>query len=144
MRFNMVKISGEYQGDLHCFSIHEPSSNTLATDAPKDNQGRGEAFSPTDLTATSLGTCILTTMAIVARKHGYELRGARFEVTKEMSTDAPRRIVRLPVQVWLPLPKSSMPKLLVSLLERAGDSCPVGQSLHPSIEKPFTIHWTGE
>ncbi len=140
----MVKITGEYQGDLHCFSIHEPSANTLATDAPKDNQGRGEAYSPTDLTAASLATCILTTMAIIARKHGYELRGARFEVNKIMSADAPRRIVRLPVEVWLPMAKDSMPKILVSLLERAGDSCPVGQSLHPAIEKPFTIHWAGE
>ena len=140
----MVKITGEYQGDLHCFSIHEPSSNTLVTDAPKDNQGLGAAYSPTDLTATSLATCILTTMALVARKHGYELRGARFAVTKVMSTDAPRRIVRLPVEVWLPMARSSMPKILVSLLERAGDSCPVGQSLHPSIEKPVTLHWSGE
>lgn len=140
----MVKITGEYQGDLHCFSVHEPSANTLVTDAPKDNQGRGEAYSPTDLAATSLATCILTTMAIVARKHGYELRGARFEVTKIMSTDAPRRIVKLPVEIWLPIAKSSMPAALVSLLERTGESCPVGQSLHPAIEKPFTIHWAGE
>ena len=140
----MVKITGEYQGDLHCFSVHVPSSNTLVTDAPKDNQGRGEAYSPTDLAATSLATCILTTMAIVARKHGFELRGARFEVTKVMSTDAPRRIVRLPVNIWLPIAKSSMPAVLVGLLERTGDSCPVGQSLHPAIEKPFTIHWAGE
>jgi len=140
----MVKITGEYQGDLHCVSIHEPSANTLVTDAPKDNQGRGEAFSPTDLTATSLGTCIVTTMAIVARKHGCELRGARFEVTKEMSTDAPRRITRLAVQVWLPLAKNAIPKPLVNLLEHTGESCPVGQSLNPAIEKPFTIHWAGE
>jgi len=140
----MVKITGEYQGDLHCVSVHEPSASILVTDAPKDNQGRGEAFSPTDLTATSLGTCILTTMAIAARKYGIELRGARFEVTKEMSAEAPRRIVRLPVQVWLPLAKGSLPEALAIVLERIGSSCPVSQSLHPSIEKPFTIHWAGE
>ena len=140
----MVKITGEYQSDLHCSCTHEPSGNTLVTDAPKDNQGRGEAFSPTDLTATSLGTCILTTMAIVARKHGHELRGARFEVIKEMSADAPRRIVRLTVQVWLPLSKGSLPAALVNLLERVGDTCPVSQSLHPSIEKPCVVHWAGE
>ena len=140
----MVKITGEYQGDLHCVATHEPSANTLVTDAPKDNQGRGEAFSPTDLTATSLGTCIVTTMAIVARKHGCELRGTRFEVTKEMSADAPRRIVRLAVQVWLPLAKSSLPKPLVGLLERTAETCPVGQSLNPAVEKPCTIHWAGE
>ena len=140
----MVKITGEYQGDLHCIATHEPSSNTLVTDAPKDNQGRGEAFSPTDLTATSLGTCIVTTMAIVARKQGCELRGARFEVTKEMSADAPRRIVRLAVQVWLPLARSSLPTLLASLLERTAETCPVSQSLSPAIEKPCTIHWADE
>lgn len=140
----MVKITGEYQGDLHCFSIHEPSSSTLVTDAPKDNQGRGEAYSPTDLVATSLATCILTTMAIVARKHSHELRGARFEVTKVMSTDAPRRIVRLPVEVWLPITKGSIPKELVGLLEGIGASCPVSQSLHPAIEKTFAIHWADE
>ena len=65
----MVKITGEYQGDLHCLAVHEPSANILNTDAPKDNQGRGEAFSPTDLTATSFATCIATTMAMAARKH---------------------------------------------------------------------------
>jgi putative redox protein len=140
----MVKITGEYQGDLHCFSIHEPSSSMLSTDAPKDNQGRGEAFSPTDLTATSLATCIVTTMAIVARKHGCELRGARFEVTKEMSADTPRRIVRLAVQVWLPVAKSSLPVPLVGLIEGIVENCPVSRSLHPSIEKPFTLHWAGE
>ena len=63
----MVKISGEYQGDLHCAALHEPSGNTLVTDAPKDNQGRGEAFSPTDLVATAIGTCVATTMAMAAR-----------------------------------------------------------------------------
>jgi putative redox protein len=134
----MVKITGEYQGDLHTVALHEPSGNTLNTDAPKDNQGRGEAFSPTDLTATSLATCIVTTMAIVARKHGVELRGTRFEVTKEMSTDAPRRIVRLAVQLWLPLARSALP---AGLLERTAELCPVSISLHPSVEKPVTFHW---
>src|SRR3954463_12384260 len=81
----MVKITGEYQGDLHCTVRHEPSGATFATDAPKDNQGRGEAFSPTDLVATALGSCMATTMAIVGRKNGFELPPLRFETTKEMS-----------------------------------------------------------
>src|SRR5471032_282805 len=98
----MVKITGEYQGDLHCTAAHGPSGNTLVTDAPKDNQGRGEAFSPTDLVATALATCIVTTMAIVARRSGVELTGLKYEVTKEMSADAPRRIARLTVDLWLP------------------------------------------
>ena len=137
----MVKITGEYQGDMHCLALHEPSGSALNTDAPKDNQGRGEAFSPTDLTATSLATCIATTMAIVARKHGIELPGLKFEVTKEMSSDAPRRIVRLATQLWLPIPRTDE---AVRVLESAAQNCPVAQSLNPYIDKPVTFHWAGE
>lgn len=134
----MVKITGEYQGDLHCLAIHEPSHSTLPTDAPRDNQGRGEAFSPTDLVATAFGTCIATTMAIAARKHAVELRGLHFAVTKEMSTDAPRRIVRLAAEVWMPIPESHP---AARALVGAANACPVHQSLHPSVEKPITFHW---
>ena len=137
----MVKITGEYQGDLHCTATHGPSGTVLFTDAPKDNQGRGEAFSPTDLTATSLATCIATTMAIVGRKHGIELNGLKFEVTKEMSAGAPRRIVRLATQIWLPIPKT---EAAAKLLEHAAANCPVHHSLHPSVERPITFHWSGE
>lgn len=136
----MVKITGEYQGDLHCVATHEPSGDTLVTDAPKDNQGRGEAFSPTDLTATSLATCIATTMAIVARRHGVELKGLRYEVIKEMSTDAPRRIVRLATTVWLPIPRTEE---IAKLLEHAAHHCPVHQSLHPQVDKPVVFNWAG-
>ncbi|MET0261949.1 MAG: OsmC family protein [Rariglobus sp.] len=134
----MVKITGEYQGDLHCVATHGPSGSVLMTDAPKDNQGRGEAFSPTDLVATSLATCIATTMAIVARRHEVELKGLRYEVTKEMSADAPRRIVRLATTIWLPVAKTEQ---LAKLLEHAAHNCPVHQSLHPQVEKPIVIHW---
>jgi putative redox protein len=134
----MVTITGEYQGDLHCVATHEPSGNTLVTDAPRDNQGRGEAFSPTDLTATSLATCIATTMALAARRSGVELNGLRYEVTKEMSADAPRRIVRLATTVWLPLPRTDE---LAKVLEYAANHCPVHASLHPQVEKPIVIHW---
>ena len=134
----MVKITGEYQGDLHCVARHEPSGNTLATDAPKDNQGRGEVFSPTDLVATALGTCIATTMAIASRKHGVELRGLRFEVTKEMSADSPRRIVRLATQIWMPIPETHP---AAKSLAAIALSCPVHQTLQPSVERPVTFHW---
>ncbi len=134
----MVKITGEYQGELHCQVTHGPSGRTLETDAPVDNQGRGEAFSPTDLVATALATCMLTIMAMAARRLGVELKGARFEVTKEMSTDLPRRIVRLETQIWLPVPRSADPN---GVLERAAHTCPVHQSLHPAIEKPLVLHW---
>ncbi|MDO8540352.1 MAG: OsmC family protein [Opitutaceae bacterium] len=134
----MVTITGEYQGELHCIARHEPSESTLATDAPKDNQGRGEAFSPTDLVATAFGTCIVTTMAIAARKHGVDLLGLRFKTTKEMSTDSPRRIVRLATEVWMPIPENHpAAKPLVG----AANACPVHQSLHPSVEKPIAFHW---
>ena len=134
----MVKITGEYQGGLHCVATHGPSKRTLETDAPLDNQGRGEAFSPTDLMATALGTCILTTMAIASRRIGVELQGARFEVTKEMSTDLPRRIVRLATHLWLPVPHSVDRD---DVLERAARTCPVHKSLHPSIDTPVVLHW---
>jgi putative redox protein len=134
----MVKITGEYQGDLHCLAAHDPSGSTLITDAPRDNQGRGEAFSPTDLVATALGTCMATTMAIAARGHGLELRGLKFEVTKEMSTDGSRRITRLTTHVWVPLDKASPH---ASFLEKVAHACPVHKSLDPSMEKPIVFHW---
>jgi uncharacterized OsmC-like protein len=137
----MVNITGEYQGDLHCLAIHGPSGDSLNTDAPKDNQGRGAAFSPTDLTATSLATCIATTMAIVGRRQNIELRGLKFSVTKEMSTDAPRRIVRLRTELWIPLARTPE---VAALLENTAKNCPVHLSLHPSIEKPIVFHWAGE
>jgi putative redox protein len=109
----------------------------LVTDAPKDNQGRGEAFSPTDLIATAFGTCVATTMAIAARKNGVELSGFRYEVTKEMSTDAPRRITRLTLNVWLP---ANVNKLSREIIERAAHGCPVHRSLAPEVEKLITFH----
>lgn len=133
----MVKITGEYQGDLHCVATHGPSGNSLVTDAPKDNQGRGEAFSPTDLVATALATCVATTMALAARRHGVELKGLRYEVTKEMSTDAPRRIVRLATTVWLPVRRTDE---LGKVLEYAAHHCPVHASLHPQVDKPITFN----
>ncbi|HYP17574.1 MAG TPA: OsmC family protein [Opitutus sp.] len=134
----MVKITGEYQGELHCVAVHGPSGQELNTDAPKDNQGRGEAFSPTDLLATSFATCVATTMAIAAKKQGVELGKIRFEVTKEMSTDAPRRVVRLATQMWMPIAKNSP---LAPVLEKIAHNCPVHHSLNPTIDAPVTFHW---
>lgn len=137
----MVTITGEYHGQLHCTARHEPSSRVLDTDAPKDNQGRGESFSPTDLMATAFGTCIATTMAIAARKLGLELNGIRFEVTKEMSVDAPRRITQLATKIWMPIPETHP---AAKSLAAAGRACPVHYSLHPNIEKPVFFHWAKE
>ncbi len=135
----MVKSTGIYQGGLNCELTHGPSSQKIETDAPKDNHGRGLAFSPTDLTAASLGACMVTTMAIAAKtKLGFDIPGVRWEVTKEMSADAPRRIVRLSATVWLPFPKSKDPQ---GVLEHAARNCPVHLSLSPNIERPMTFHW---
>jgi putative redox protein len=137
----MVKSTGIYTGGLNCRLTHETSGQVIETDAPKDNHGRGAAFSPTDLTAASLGSCMVTTMAIAARlKLGCDIPGVRWEVTKEMSADKPRRIVRLSVQIWLPFPRSKDPE---GMLEHAAHNCPVAVSLHPSVEKPVTFHWEG-
>ncbi len=137
-RSGMVKITGEYQGDLHCTAVHDPSATTLTTDAPKDNQGRGESFSPTDLLATALATCIATTVALAARAHRVDLKGLRYEVTKEMSTQPPRRIARLAVEVWLPPAARGVP---AGVLEKAAHHCPVHQSLAPEVEQVITLHW---
>ncbi|NIP97177.1 MAG: OsmC family protein, partial [Akkermansiaceae bacterium] len=91
----MVEIEINYEGQLRCGAEHGPSKDTLKTDAPVDNHGRGEAFSPTDLVATALGSCMLTIMGIVAQRDGIPLEGSRARVVKHMSTDTPRRIAKL-------------------------------------------------
>jgi uncharacterized OsmC-like protein len=135
----MVKSTGIYTGGLNCQLTHGPSGQVIETDAPKDNHGRGAAFSPTDLTAASFASCIVTTMALVAKlKLNTDIPGVRWEVTKEMSADKPRRITRLAVQIWLPFPKTKDPE---GLLEQAALNCPVHHSLHPSVERPVIFHW---
>jgi putative redox protein len=137
----MVEISVEYEGGFHCFAIHEPSRARLLTDAPKDNLGKGEAFSPTDLTATSLGVCMLTTMAIAAAKRSLDLdlSGTRAIVRKHMTTKPPRRIQRLEVSLTIPLPETLPSR---ATLEEAALNCPVALSLHPEIEKTVTFSWS--
>lgn len=137
----MVHMSLIYEGGLRCLATHGPSGATLQTDAPMDNHGRGEAFSPTDLVATGLAACIATTMGIVATRHRWDITGMRLEVTKEMSKDTPRRIVRLSTDVWLPIARATDPN---RLLERAAATCPVHRSLHPDVEKPVVFHYQDE
>jgi putative redox protein len=98
----MVEIDLVYQGQLHCQATHKPSGVTLATDAPKDNMGKGESFSPTDLVATALGTCMLTVMGIVAQRHSLKIEGATVSVTKEMTAVPTRRIGKLTVEIRVP------------------------------------------
>ncbi len=136
----MVEITLEYQGELHCRAVHGPSQAALETDAPADNMGRGEAFSPTDLTATSLGTCVATTMAIVAWRHGFELGNVSIQVRKHMTSEAPRRIARLEMDIAIPLPPDHPER---ATLEAVGARCPVRLSLHPEIEVVESYEWSG-
>ena len=101
---NLVKISVSYEGQLRCSAIHGPSGATLSTDAPIDNEGKGESFSPTDLVATALAACMATIMGISAKRHSVKLEGMTIETTKEMSTDTPRKIVALKSTITIPLP----------------------------------------
>lgn len=136
----MVHIDVLYEGDLHTTCRHGPSDATLATDAPVDNEGRGESFSPTDLLATALGSCMLTVMGIVARRKGWKLEGARARVEKEMVTAPARRVGRLRVEFALPcLPSEARP-----VLERAAHTCPVHHSLHPDVDVETVFVWAEE
>jgi uncharacterized OsmC-like protein len=134
----MVRITGGYQGDLNCTAVHGPSGTLISTDAPKDNQGKGEAFSPTDLVAAAFATCIATTMAIVARRHSVDLKGLRYEVTKEMTSTPPRRISRLTIQLWMPAAAKQLPP---GLMENTARGCPVHASLAPEVERVIQFHW---
>ena len=137
-----VEIDIVYEGQLHCVATHGPSGATLATDAPVDNQGKGESFSPTDLVATALGTCVMTIMGIVAERHQIDLAGTRIHVTKEMVQQPIRRIGRLPVTVTIPADKAA--KVAAAdrtKLETAARHCPVHQSLHPDIDSPIEFAW---
>ena len=135
----MVQVSIDYSGMLHCSAMHGPSGTVLATDAPLDNQGKGESFSPTDLVATALGTCIATTMAIVAERHQVELKGMTVRVTKEMASD-PRRIGRLTTEVHVPLPADHPQR---ELLEETALGCPVHRSLSADMARPTKFFWEG-
>src|SRR5271154_6030030 len=129
----MVEIQIAYQGKLRCSATHVDSGATLLTDAPKDNMGRGESFSPTDLVATALGTCMLTIMGIAAQRMEVDLRGATASVTKEMSSAPPRRIARLAVTISVPGKLTDEQK---QKLQNAAMTCPVHKSLHPDVAAP--------
>jgi len=135
----MVRIDVEYLGGLRCRSIHGPSGNELLTDAPVDNQGQGESFSPTDLVATALATCVLTTMGIVAQRHGWDLSGAHATVEKVMVSNPYRRIGRLELVVHMP---SGLDQRARTTLENTAHTCPVHRSLDSGVELPMRFEWT--
>ena len=133
-----VQIDIEYLGGLRTQARHGPSASTLRTDAPIDNHGKGEAFSPTDLAATAFGTCMVTIMGIYAERHGIDLRGTTVHVEKEMVAASVRRIGRLATEIRVPLAPDHPQR---AALERAALTCPVHQSLHPDVEKPVSFVW---
>lgn len=128
-----------YNGALRCTAVHNQSGSGIETDAPTDNRGKGERFSPTDLTATSLGLCLITTMAIKATDMGIELEGATVDVQKHMSKEPPRRIVK--IEVWVKLPALNLSDKDRQILEAAGNACPVARSLHPDVEQVISYQW---
>ena len=134
----MVTITGEYRGGLNCNATHGPSGNKIDTDAPVDNHGRGESFSPTDLCATSLMTCMATIMGIKAESMDIDLSGMRMRVEKHMSADLPRRISQLDVEYWIP---NKLEERQQRSLERSAAACPVHHSLSPEIKKNIQFHW---
>jgi putative redox protein len=134
----MVKIEIEHPGGLHSEAIHTQSGTKLHTDAPLDNGGRGQSFSPTDLVATALGTCMTTTMDLYARQNGFDINGAKAVVVKHMTSKPARRIARLEVVVSVPLPANHPHR---AALERVALNCPVQKSLNPETEIPVTFSW---
>ncbi|MHC5064013.1 MAG: OsmC family protein [Planctomycetota bacterium] len=127
----MVTIQAVYEGDLHCVATHGPSGTALSTDAPKDNQGLGESFSPTDLLATGLMTCVMTIMGIAARKDGLDLAGMKGKVVKHMVADPTRRIGGLDLEITMPAGLNSGSR---KMLEEIASTCPVCYSLSPKID----------
>jgi putative redox protein len=136
----MVEIQLTYEGDLHCSVTHGPSGDVISTDAPVDNNGRGQAFSPTDLVAGALGACMATVMGIAARNRGIALEGMTVTVRKIMASDPPRRIGRLEVALMVPLPPDHPDR---ALLESTANACPVKRSLDPAIDVAVTWQWVG-
>ena len=134
----MATISAKYLGDLRVECTHTQSGTKIITDAPVDNHGKGQAFSPTDLCATALGACAMTIIGLYAQNHGVDVTGAEMAITKSMSAD-PRRIGKVEVIFTMPDRLYSEKEKIV--MERAAHTCPVHLSLHPDVEQVFTFNW---
>ena len=126
-----------YKGDLRCESVHIQSNSKIETDAPTDNRGKGERFSPTDLLCVSLATCMLTTMGIKANDMEVDITNAKANVTKHMASN-PRRVAKIEVAISLPGLGSDKDK---EILERTGNNCPVAKSINPEIELELSYEW---
>ncbi len=136
----MNTASARYAGNLRTEATHAASGNVIQTDAPTDNHGRGEAFSPTDLVSTALGSCMMTVMGIVADRHHLNLVDSTFAVVKHMSAEAPRRIAQIDVTFTLPATLTATER---TVLERAAHTCPVSLSLHPDVRQNIVFEYQG-
>jgi len=134
----MTEISVSYEGDLQTKAVHTPSGTILYTDAPPDNRGQGRSFSSTDLVAVALGTCYLTVMGIAAEDRSIDMKGTKCVVEKYMSTDSPRRIVKLVANIIFP---EGIPFEKRGILEAVAMHCPVCKSLHPDIDVDLRLHF---
>jgi uncharacterized OsmC-like protein len=134
----MTTIKSSYRGELRTEASHLQSGTTLVTDAPVDNQGKGESFSPTDLVATGLASCMLTIMGIVAERHGWDLTRATASATKVMAADPVRRIARIEVKIVIPGTFDAQAR---AALEKAALGCPVHATLGSSVEMPVEFVW---
>lgn len=134
----MATVQTKYLGGLRTESIHIQSGSKLVTDAPVDNHGRGEAFSPTDLLATAYGACVLTIMGIAAKTHGFTVDGTEIKTEKIMGTN-PRRVVELITEITLPHNNYSVKEK--KIIELTAKECPVHNSLHPDIKKTITFKY---
>jgi len=128
-----------YQGDLRCKAAHLQSGTVLETDAPTDNRGKGEKFSPTDTLCVSLATCIITTMALKAMEMNIELKDSKIDITKHMLKD-PRRVGQVDITIFFP-PQLQLDEEQKSTLESAGNNCPVAKSLHPDLKTIIEYNW---
>ena len=133
----MATIETIYLGDLRTEITHVQSGNKVITDTPTDNNGKGEYISPTDMVAAALGSCMMTLMAIAARRLEIELKGTRIEIQKVMAAD-PRRIAEIRLDFYFPCEYSEKDR---KILERAAETCPVGKSLHPDLKQLVNYHY---
>ncbi len=128
----MATVTTLYSGSLRTEATHEQSGTVIITDAPLDNHGRGEAFSPTDLLAASLGSCMITLIGISAKNHGFNIDGTKASITKFMAAN-PRRVSA--IEVILDFPQVIYEAKIKNIIEKAALTCPVAVSLHPDIEQ---------
>ena len=137
--FSMETSRVIYTGDLRTEATHVKSGQTIITDAPTDNQGKGEAFSPTDLLATSLGVCAITVVGIAARTHGFNVDGTSMKITKIMASE-PRRVEEVIGEMDFPAIKYSEKQK--AIIRHTVDTCPVSQSLNISLKQTFILNFS--